>query len=47
MVKLHGQGGGVEQNGDKDCVLAERRRGEAPQAILKRVLGNVSSDRFG
>ena len=43
MVEFHGQGGGVEQDGQKDRVLAERRGGEAPQTILKRILGNVSS----
>ena len=47
MVELHSERGGVEQDGGKDGVFTEGRGGKRPQAILERVLWNVSPDRLG
>ena len=47
MVELHCERGGVEQDGGKDGVFTEGRGGKRPQAILERVLWNVSPDRLG
>ena len=43
VVELHGEGGGVEQDGDEDGVFAEWRGGKGPQAVLNWILWNVSS----
>ena len=47
MVELHSEGGCVEQDCGKDGVFTEGRGGKRPQAILERVLWNVSPDRLG
>ena len=47
VVELHSERGGVEQDGGKDGVFTEGRGGKRPQAILERVLWNVSPDRLG
>ena len=47
MVELHGERGGVEQDGGKDGVFTERGGGKRPQSVLERVFRNVSSDRLG
>ena len=47
MVELHSERGRVEQDGGKDGVFTEGRGGKRPQAILERVLWNVSPDRLG
>ena len=47
LVVLHGQGEGVEHDGGEDGVLAGRGGGEGPELVLDRVLGDVTSHRFG
>ncbi len=46
MVELHRQRNCIQHNGEKHRVFAQRRRGESPEFVLERILGNVELYRF-
>ena len=47
IMELHGEGEGVEHDGHEHRVLADGRRGECPQLVLKWIFWNVPPDWLG